>query len=1028
MMSDTDSQDPDVIESASGSWLAGSSTTYTPAVSRELASPVLIGRRTELQVLNSLLDQVIGGSPAVALIAGEAGVGKSRFVAETTRLATERGVSVYQGGCLELGGEGVPLAPLVDVLRTVLRTCTAEEIDALLGPARAEFARLLPELDPTVRSGGVQEGAPTQLFEHVLGLITRLAARHPLLLIVEDLHWADRSTRDLLVFLVQTVRELGVLLLITYRSDELHRRHPLRPLVTEWERLRVVERMDLGRFSRAEVVEQLEAIRGDAPTTQFTDIVFERSQGNAFLVEEILASVEAGADAQELPPSLRDVLLARTERVSDAAQRVLRTAAAAGSRVDDRLLQAVTGLPDTQWYAALREAVEHHLLVVDASGRGYTFRHELTRDALYDDMLPGERVRLHMAYGEAIASDPTLLGDDAGVAATLAYHWYAALDLPRALEASVEAGRQAAARYAAAEALRHFERALQIWPRVHDAAERSGTDWADLSLAAAEAAWAAGEPSRGLSILDQVLSDPAWSSDPLRRAHLIERRAFMLRALGGDAEAVRQLTEALEVLPAEPVTRIHAAVLASLGNSLLRSGEEVRGQEFAARAVEAAAATGAAAEQADALISVGSVQAYRGDADGGLAAIREGLDIAERNELHSVALRAYVNLSDAFEMIGKHGESADAAGAGIALAERVGRARSYGAMLVGNRAEALMHIGRWRESLDLITEALADDPPGTFASTLLLARAELHLWQGEIDAASADVRESRRYLGSTDEVQFNAPMTHIEAAVAYQGGDLAMARRLIEELTAEPPSPFGIRYLWPLIWFGLRIEADAETGSPVGGTGAGIGGGRPPGADRARVAALTALATTMPATTPPARVYRLLAAAEAARLRRDDDVNAWQDAIAASRNAQEAFLECYALFRLAETHCNAPQPERSLATLAARDCLRLADDLAASTANDVRALARRARLRIEEAEPTPSGAQPAASVRFRLTDRELEVLGLVAAGRSNGQIATALFISPKTASVHVSNILAKLGASSRTEAATSAQRLGLLEM
>ncbi|WP_426513550.1 helix-turn-helix transcriptional regulator [Dactylosporangium sp. McL0621] len=979
-------------------------------MSHELVSPVLVGRRDELVRLRSLLDQAIGGEPAVALLAGEAGVGKTRLVQEITRVASERGVRVLSGGCAELGGEGVPLAPLVDVLRAVARSTPADDLDRCFGAARREFARLLPELDPQAAGAPVREGSAAQLREHVLALITRLTAGRPMLLVVEDLHWADRSTRDLVVFLVQTLRELGVLLVLTYRSDELHRRHPLRPVVTAWERVRIVERIDVERFSRAEVAAQLHAIRHSAPTAQFIDVVFRRSQGNAFLVEEVLAAADGGAGAGDISPSLRDVLLARTETVSDAAQRVLRTAAAAGPRVADRLLAAVAGMPESELYPALREAVEHHLLVVDDSGRGYTFRHALTRDALYDDMLPGERVRLHTAYGEALSHDPKLLDDDRGVAATLAHHWYAALDLPRALSASVQAGRQAGAGYTPAEALRHLERALQIWPRVPDAAECAGLDWTHLSLLAAEAAWGAGESGRALSIVDQVLTDSGLVTDPLRRAQVIERRANVLRTLGRDEEAAGQLREALALLPAQPMTTTHAVVLASLANSLMRIDEVRQGQEIARSAVQAAVAAGAPAQQADALITLGSASAYLGDPQSGLAALRDGLALADRLDLHQVALRGYTNLSDCLELLGRHAEAAEIATAGITLATQVGHARSIGAMLVGNLAEPLLRIGRWRESLDLITESLADDPDGVFASGLLLLRGELRLWQGDADAAAHDVREARRQLGGGTEIQFTAPMVYIEAELARARGDLDDARERVRASLAGPVTGFGVRYAWPLLWLGLRIEADAAT---------------PGAADSARRReTLHALAGALRAGTPPARAYQSLIAAETARLDGRDEVGAWRAAAAATEAAEEAYPRCYSLFRLAEAEAADPTTGPEAATATAVRGLRLAVELAAGTADDIRALARRARLRIEPPAPSPSAAR--SDLPIQLTGREREVLALVVEGRSNGQIAGELYISPKTASVHVSNILAKLGVSTRTEAATVAHRNGLL--
>jgi DNA-binding CsgD family transcriptional regulator/tetratricopeptide (TPR) repeat protein len=974
-------------------------------VTREVVSPVLVGRRDDLDRLRGLLDLAAGGDPAVALLAGEAGVGKTRLVSEISGVAAERGFRVLSGGCAELGGEGLPLAPLVDILRTVTRATPEHDLDSCFGPARREFARLLPELDPEAAKAPPQEFSAGQLREHVLALITRLAASRPMLLVVEDLHWADRSTRELVAFLVQTIRELGVLLLLTYRSDELHRRHPLRPLVAAWERVRSVDRIEVGRFTRDEVAAQLQAIRRSVPTAQFTDVVYERSQGNAFLVEEIVAAVDAGADPGDIPPSLRDVLLARTETVSEPTQRILRTAAAAGPWVDDRLLEAVAGASAAELYPALREAVEHHLLVVDRTGRGFGFRHELTRDALYDDMLPGERVRLHAAYGEALAADPALLGDDGGVAATLAHHWYAALDLPRALTASVQAGRQAVAGFTPAEALRHLERALQIWPRVADATERTGMDWPRVSVLAAEAAWSTGELSRALSIMDQVLAVTDPAADPVASARLVERRAFVLQSLGRAAEAAASLQDALALLPAEPVTSTHAEVLASLANSLIRNGDEPRSAEVARIAADTAAAVGATAQQADALITLGTAVAYLDDGPAGLAALREGLALAERHDRQVVALRGYINLSDALEMLGRHAEAVAAATAGVELAVRVGHGRSYGAMLVGNLAEPLIRLGRWREALDLITEALADGPSGVFASTLLLLRGELHLWQGDLVAAEQDVQAARHQFGTGTDAQFTVPAVFIEAALAHARGDLADARRRILAELDRPETAFGVRYVWPLLWLGMRVEADAATAAA--------------GGDPAR---LHELAATTPAANAPALAYRAMFGAEAARHTGAGVVAAWAAAVTATRAAGEAYPLCYSLFRLAEAQAGAESEATLKATVT--ECLALADDLAAATADEVRIVARRARLRLDATAPGPGQAQP--DSRFRLTGREREVIALVAEGNSNGEIATALYISPKTASVHVSNILAKLGVSTRTEAAMVAHKLGLL--
>jgi DNA-binding CsgD family transcriptional regulator/tetratricopeptide (TPR) repeat protein len=516
--------------------------------------------------------------------------------------------------------------------------------------------------------------------------------------------------------------------------------------------------------------------------------------------------------------------------------------------------------------------------------------------------------------------------------------------------------------------------------------------------------------------MDQALAGTGSESatDPLRGAQVVERRAFVLRALGRDEEAAGQLREALTLLPAQPVTVTHAVVLASLANSLMRSDEAEQSRDIARSAVDAAAAVGATAQQADALITLGSAAGYLGDPQTGLAELREGLALADRHELHGVALRGYTNLSDHLEMLGRHTEAAEVATAGITLAVRVGHARSHGAMLVGNLAEPLIRLGRWREALDLITESLADDPNGIFASTLLLLRGELQLWQGDAAAAEHDVQEARRQFGGGTDVQFTAPMVFIEAELARARGELTDARQRVHAALDGPVTGFWVRYAWPLLWLGMRIEADiAATSTPAGAQ---------------RREALHTQAAALQAGTPPAQAYKALIAAETARLSGQGEVAAWHTAVAATRSAGEAFPLCYSLYRLAEAQSADPATGTDTAVSAtALECLRLADDLAAATADDVRALARRARLRIE---PTPPATADVPSqqpdLRFRLTDREREVLALVAEGRSNGQIAGTLYISPKTVSVHVSNILAKLGTSTRTEAAMVAYRLGIL--
>jgi DNA-binding CsgD family transcriptional regulator len=256
---------------------------------------VFVGRGEELAVLTDAVREVGEGQARAVLVGGEAGMGKSRLVAEAAAAAERTGFRVLRGQCVELGADGLALVPLVEALRTLARTTRPDELDALLGPAREELARLLPELAPASWPEPRTAPASTgQLLELVLGVLERVGARSPLLLVVEDVHWADRSTIELLAFLVRTLHAVPVCVLMTYRSDELHRRHPLRPFLRAWERHPAVRTVQLGAFTDLEVAAQMAGILGAEPDPQLLAVVSDRAEGNPFLVEEVVAAVRAG--------------------------------------------------------------------------------------------------------------------------------------------------------------------------------------------------------------------------------------------------------------------------------------------------------------------------------------------------------------------------------------------------------------------------------------------------------------------------------------------------------------------------------------------------------------------------------------------------------------------------------------------------------------------------------------------------------------------------------------------------------------
>src|SRR5690349_17892062 len=324
----------------------------------------MVGRDSELRRLLALLDDAEAGQSVAALVSGDAGVGKSRLVREVTRLAGERGFTVLSGQCAELG-DSVPYLPLADALRGAAQSTGVRDAVS----SRPALSRLLPEggygqLDNEIRSGLARQ----QMFGEVLGLLAELAAASPVLLVLEDLHWADASTRDLVTFLSRMLHRERVALIGTYRTDDLHRRHPLRPVVAELLRLPSVIAVDLAPLDPSALAEHLTAAaRGRIGATALNDIV-ARAEGNAYYAEELLAaSVGRNGPEHSLPAGLAALLLNRVEQLSDAAQQVLRAAAVTGRKADDELVQAASGLVSAEYEAAVREAVTHQLLGPDGT-------------------------------------------------------------------------------------------------------------------------------------------------------------------------------------------------------------------------------------------------------------------------------------------------------------------------------------------------------------------------------------------------------------------------------------------------------------------------------------------------------------------------------------------------------------------------------------------------------------------------------------------------------------------------------------
>ncbi|MDF2745154.1 MAG: regulatory protein, partial [Actinomycetia bacterium] len=771
------------------------------------------GRTEELARLAAAADRAAAGTPTSVLIGGEAGVGKTRLVGQLVAGARAAGATVLAGGCVELGGEGVPFAPLIEALRALVRDLDEPALARLVpGQARAELARLLPELGPPAGAAGqraafVAEPGPWseqgRLFELLLGLLERLGAERRAVLVVEDLHWADRSTRDLLAFLVRNLRHGRLLLVLTYRSDELHRRHPLRPFLAELDRGRRVERLELARFGPAEVAAQLAGIQGAPVPAELAARIHARSGGNAFFVEELAAT--PASTGGELPPSLRDTLLARIELLAEPAQQVLEVVSVAGAAVADPLLAEVAGLPEAELLAGLREAVSAHVLLADAGDGTYGFRHALVKEAVYAELLPGERTRLHARFAAALAARDS---DDPGPAAELAWHWYAAHDLERALPAAVRAGLAAERAYAFAEAQRQFERALELWERCGEPAAEAGMDKTELLARAGEAAANAGAADRAVTLVRGALAEVDPAADPLLAGQLTERLAFHLR-IAGRPGAFEAYQEAVRLVPPGP-TVARARVLAGLGQALMLRARSAEAIATCEEAIEVARAAGDPVVEAHALNSLGTALARLDDPEGGLAALWEARRRAAELGAAKDEARACVNLSDLLEDLGRLDEAVAVATEGIEVARAAGLARTFGAFLAGNAASALYHQGRWEESARLSRASLElGDEEDLNTVTLRGSMAVLDAGRGEFDSALGHVRAARRLSG--DEfiaVQYPPILAAAEAEVAAWRGRHEEAAATVADGLAALQGPLNDLRACMLLALGLRVEAE----------------------------------------------------------------------------------------------------------------------------------------------------------------------------------------------------------------------------
>ena len=965
----------------------------------------LVGRDTEMARLRAVLGDAAAGRAVTALVGGDAGVGKSRLVAEVMKVAEGDGFTVLRGQCAEIG-DSVPYLPFADAFRTA-----PAQVEQVV-KARPVLARLLPDGGQQAAGADAAGMAGQQMFGAVLGALAELAAANPVLLVLEDLHWADATTRQLVTFLARMLRRERVAIVGTYRADDLHRRHPLGEVVAELGRLPSVTLIELGPLPAAALAEHLSSLPNGPSrlSTALLGSLVERAEGNAYYAEELLAASSGAPGA--LPTGLAALLLARVARVSDAAQQVLRAAAVAERRADDRLVLAASGLDDATYTEAVREVVAHQLLVPDGPD-GYRFRHALLREAVYSDLLPGERTRLHARFA-------ALLADVPGAAAELAYHSLTSHDVPGALAASVRAGQEAERIGAPAEAHRHYDQALELWDRAANAEALAAMSRGALALKSALAAAASGDVPRAIHMLRRIRAAAlAEDSTTEFRARAGERLAFYLLQSdepGHAEEALRVIKETVEQIPAEPPSAVRARAMATCAMAWIGADDSGTARDWAERARTEAARAGADWVGADSLVTLGMISNRQGDIGEAIGLFAAAHEQTVGTRMFGVELRAAYHLAAARLALGDLAGASAAAHAGVERAEAEGLGLApYGLDVQHLHFQAHYADGDWDHAENV---ARAFPVWVTKQPEAVLSAMALFI---DVARGNAVADERRTWL---------APFWD-DAFVAY------IARGLLAE-----------QALWrgdtetALTEAEAALAADGRHGrSPVAVRVAAVALGAR--ADRAAAARSAGITTTVAAEVA-AGALLLDVAREGARFPSrpkavlGPEGRGWLARAEAEyqrligANAPEGWEKTLAAFGPGYVYETARTQWRLAEALALTGRHREAADVwgaAAATAGKLRAEPLRAALddMARRLGLAPPGGRDAAArdagagALTALTPREREVLRLMSRGRSNRQIGEELFISQKTASVHVSNILAKLGAATRTEAAAIAR-------
>ena len=979
----------------------------------------------------------LGGGARLVLVVGDAGVGKTRFAGEGVARAAAAGVVTVRGECLPLA-DTVPLLPVAAALGELARldggALVEAALDAVPEYVRGEVGRLLPGLGsgggPGLVGGRDEGWWRGRLFSAVVELLDAVAGGRGcgVGLVIEDVHWADSATLDCLTFLARAGNRGAVTVVATCRGDEAPVAH-----VADWlAQVRDavgVEEIRLGPLSRPEVARQVAALAGGPVLSRVVDELYTRAEGNPFFTEQLMAAAQASGAGGSLrapaglPARLAELLAARAGRCGGDARAVLAGLAVAGRPLAEDPLSAVTGLDAETVREGLRELAAARLLADDTTGGTHRPRHALLAEAVAGGLLPGERAMLHEHTARAL----TAAGDET-LAAEIAGHWQAAGRSAEELDARVAAAEYAERVFGYAEAAAHWQRAIELCHAQPGAACPAGIGMPRMYVRAIDALYLSGDGERAAVVAEEAYRCFAGDPDPATAA-VIRHRAAFHRAIDAPAAALSLFEEALRLYEQAPPSADHALARFDYADVFLHFAGGWNQPSVPAllnRALEIAEAAGATALIPRILAFFAEDAFWRGQINDGFAFLERGWVLAHASQDVAALLWLAINQSDALLKLAKFQRAAEVALRGLGHARQGGlEASLLATILAFNASEALLARGGTAEAAALI-DPLTAGPPDRLHRLVHEARAEIDLLRGEIDAAAGRrqlIDALFAHVGNVEFARESAPRAAELALWAGRPGDAqAEVQRVLPLLkTLDLTIACG-----RLLVAGMRACADLAERARAR---------RDKPADAAAVAAgdsLVSWAGQVPSAPFTKHPFVATIPAERAtwdgertRLAGASDPDAWGAAAEAWQELGCPHRAGYAWWRQAEAQLDSGQP--ATAAAAALRAAAAAGEGHAPLLTQVHTLAQRARILLQSpVTVTAERPRPEAPVPYGLTGRELAVLKLVAAGRTNAQIGAELYISHKTASVHVSNILRKLGVSGRTQAAALAERAGLL--